>query len=233
MSLEHYRCQLIFAKDTKAVQVSDTVDFRLHHLTQTTLTHADRILHSIYTLSCALTDAPTVFCDAQLRDIIELRDIFQRWYDPSQLSTVPPQTIHHKTQSGTPNLGKGGQRRKSCLPPTPPPPRMHNPVAAIQSPRVRFSEATSPNPRVETSDSRVETFNPKGRKPPLHSQLQKDNAPEPIAQRTRLHHPPPDPMPTEPVTILTQSHTFNLVSLAQASGRCYLRQFFQLGNACT
>ena len=79
VSLEHYWCQRIVTKDTKAVQVSDTVKFIHHYLTQPTLTHDDKILHWINTLSCDLQDSPTIACDAQLRAIIELRDLFQQW----------------------------------------------------------------------------------------------------------------------------------------------------------
>ena len=56
MSLEHYWCQLIVAKDTKAVQVSDTVEFCHHYRTRPTLTHTDRILHGMNNLYCALKD---------------------------------------------------------------------------------------------------------------------------------------------------------------------------------
>ena len=66
VSLEHYRRQLIVAKDTKAVQVSDTVELCHHCRIQPMLTHAGRILYRMNTLSFALKDAPTITCDAQL-----------------------------------------------------------------------------------------------------------------------------------------------------------------------
>ena len=69
MSLEHYQFHLIVAKYTNAVQVSGTLEFSHHYLTQQTYTHTDRILHSINTHSCALTDSPTVACDEQLVSI--------------------------------------------------------------------------------------------------------------------------------------------------------------------
>ena len=69
MSLENYRCQLIFAKDTKAVQVLDTVEFIHHYLTQPTLIHTDRILHGINTILYALKYSQEITCYAQLRDI--------------------------------------------------------------------------------------------------------------------------------------------------------------------
>ena len=105
VSLEHYHCQLIIARDTRVVQVSDTVEFCHHYLSQPTLTHTDRILHGMNTLLCALMDAPTVACNAQLRAITELRYLFQQWVYPSQSSTAPLQPIHHKSHSCTAKLG--------------------------------------------------------------------------------------------------------------------------------
>ena len=58
-SLEHYRCQRVAPKDPKDVQVSDTLDYRHHYLTQPTLTPEDRVLRGLQTLTCALEDAPT------------------------------------------------------------------------------------------------------------------------------------------------------------------------------
>ena len=36
IALQHYRCHTIVAKATRAAQISDTVEFRHHHLTQPT-----------------------------------------------------------------------------------------------------------------------------------------------------------------------------------------------------
>ena len=38
VALQHYRCHTIVAKSTRAAQISDTVEFRNHHLTQPTVT---------------------------------------------------------------------------------------------------------------------------------------------------------------------------------------------------
>ena len=91
VSLEHYWCLLIDVKDTKSDKVSDTVEFLHHYLTKPTLTNDDRVLHEINTLSCDLKDAPTISCNALLRAITELRELFKQWADPSQFATVPVQ----------------------------------------------------------------------------------------------------------------------------------------------
>ena len=75
-SLEHYRCQHVAPKDTKAVQVSDTLEYWHHYLTQPNLTPEDCVLHGLQTLTCALEDAPIQMCDAQLRAISALHKIF-------------------------------------------------------------------------------------------------------------------------------------------------------------
>ena len=78
-SREHYHCQRVALKDTKSVQMSDTLDYRQHYLTQPTLTPEDCILHDLQTITCALKDAPTEICDAELWDICSLCDVFRRW----------------------------------------------------------------------------------------------------------------------------------------------------------
>ena len=92
----HYRCQNVISKDTKATQVSDTVEFWHHHITQPSLTSDDRILHGVLTLTGGLKNAPTVACNAQLWAISELRDALQGWSGDNdfiraqQPSKVPP-----------------------------------------------------------------------------------------------------------------------------------------------
>ena len=138
------------------------------------LTHAGRILYRMNTLSFALKDAPTITCDEQLRAIIEVRDLFKICADPSQFSIGPPQPEP-----------KIRDRRKCCttrIPPTPntcitlapPPTRVHKPKMAANSPMVHIPGVVAPTPRVETSDPRVEIYQP-------HQAAM----PKPIARSTR------------------------------------------------
>ena len=64
ISLEYYSYHLIVAKDTKAVQVSDTVESLHQFFTQPTLMHSDRVLHGMNRLSFALKDTLTIPCDS-------------------------------------------------------------------------------------------------------------------------------------------------------------------------
>ena len=85
-STEHYRCQRVLAKATKAEQISDTVDFRHQYLTQPTITPDDRVLHGMQNLTGALKDASTVACDTQLQAIAELRNVLRNWSGQEDIS---------------------------------------------------------------------------------------------------------------------------------------------------
>ena len=53
-ALDHYRCEQVIPRDTKAVTISDTVYFLHQYITAPTVTPADRILHSINTLTVSI-----------------------------------------------------------------------------------------------------------------------------------------------------------------------------------
>jgi hypothetical protein len=53
-SLEHYRCHVIYVKQTKSERISDTVFFKTKNLTQPTLTPADVISKALIDLTQAL-----------------------------------------------------------------------------------------------------------------------------------------------------------------------------------
>ena len=139
VSIKYYHFQLVVARYTKAVQVSNSVEFCYQHITQPTLTNEDIILDGMNTISFALTDAPTVAYDSQLRAITYLRDLFRKRAEPLHTSTEPPQPNHHKLHSCMTKLRKRGKRRNFCQPPTPQlktrppdsPPRIHRPELAV------------------------------------------------------------------------------------------------------
>ena len=58
--LKHYRCQNIIAKGTRATRVSDTLEFRHHHITIPTRTPADHIIHGVEKLTTAINTASAV-----------------------------------------------------------------------------------------------------------------------------------------------------------------------------
>ena len=78
VALQHYRCHTIVEKYTRAAQVSETMEFRHHHLTQPTVTPMDRIVYGVNTLTCALHKAPNIACDNQLFAIKAFHRAIQR-----------------------------------------------------------------------------------------------------------------------------------------------------------
>ena len=122
--MKHYKCQNIVAKGTRATRVSDTLEFRHHHLTIPTRTPADYIIHGVKRLTTAINAAPAVECDNQLAAIQSLRQAFHWWLRPQEQPPPgapdhqhPSQTIHltkvvaHTTISSS--TSKGGTQYKS------------------------------------------------------------------------------------------------------------------------
>ena len=104
VALQHYRCHTILAKATRAVQISNTVEFRHHHLTHPEVTPMDRIVHGMNKLTCALQDALQIACNNQLFAINALQQAVQRWTtsntspraQPPRATTLHP---HARTRS--------------------------------------------------------------------------------------------------------------------------------------
>ena len=105
-SLEHYWCQRVAPKDTKSVQISDTLKYRHHYITQPTLTTEDRVLHWFQTLTCALENAPIQMCDKQLRAISTLRELFGKW-----TKTFPTYPRQNKAPRVPPNKPPGKEKQ--------------------------------------------------------------------------------------------------------------------------
>ena len=78
VSLEHYRCQRFASRETHAVKVSDTIDFRHHSLTLPTVTPEDRLQHGLTSLTNALEEAPNAANDSQLEAITRLQNAFRK-----------------------------------------------------------------------------------------------------------------------------------------------------------
>ena len=97
VALQHYLCHTIVVKSTKAAQVSDTVEFRYHHLTLPDITLMDHIVYGVTTCMCSLQDNPAIACNNQLVAIQSLHQAIQRWAQPTlpfatvpQVATPPP-----------------------------------------------------------------------------------------------------------------------------------------------
>lgn len=134
VSLEHYRCSKVFDAKTKHIQVSDTVEFRHHRLTQPTITAHDQVIHSITNLTAALQNNPTpaIHSSNQLQAIESLRSVLTSWQQatsPQPTSVHPPSTAAQSPRVPAPI---------SILRPTPPVPaaRVPTPTPPARRPRV-------------------------------------------------------------------------------------------------
>ena len=78
MAMGSYRCDKVIPRDTLAVTISDTIKYRHDHLTLPSVTHTDRILHGLQSLTGTLVDVPTARGDAQLKAISNLLAIVNR-----------------------------------------------------------------------------------------------------------------------------------------------------------
>ena len=93
VALQHYFCYTIMAKSTWVAQISDTVEFRHHRLTQPTVTPMDCIVHGVKKFTCDLHNTPHIACDNKLLLIEAINQDIQRW----KKTTRPPQTKPHRT----------------------------------------------------------------------------------------------------------------------------------------
>ena len=76
------------------------MEFRHQTITTPVVTPKNRILHSLATLTDALTDAPTAQSDAQGQAISDLRDAYNSWAAPNERS-YPAVPIMSPTPSQT------------------------------------------------------------------------------------------------------------------------------------
>ena len=96
-ALDHYGCEQVISCDTKAVTISDTVEFLHQYITAPTVTPADRILHRINTLTGAIKETPITVYDAQLKGIKALQDACHWWAFPGTPENHPNPIAPRKT----------------------------------------------------------------------------------------------------------------------------------------
>ena len=84
-AMKSYQCDRIMPRNTMAVTISDTVEYRYDHLTIPSVTPADQIMDGLHLLTGALVDAPTARCDVQLKAIGDLRKACQWWQASSPM----------------------------------------------------------------------------------------------------------------------------------------------------
>ena len=77
VALKHYCCQLTIDAETKAVSITDTVEFCHQYLTQPGLTPTDLLIHAIHTLTSAMHHTPAVNSTQHLQEINHMHRLFQ------------------------------------------------------------------------------------------------------------------------------------------------------------
>ncbi len=90
ISLKHRNYHRLIDSKTKALRISDTVDFRHHHLTIPTVTPTDTIVHSLDAITNAISNTPSATSDMQLHAISTLRNLFSQWEAPQSACHKPP-----------------------------------------------------------------------------------------------------------------------------------------------
>ena len=96
-SLDHYQCEQVIPRDTKAVTISDTVDILHYYITAPTVTPANCILQSINTLTEDIKEMPITVYNTQLKAIIALRDACHQWASPGTPENLPDPIAPQKT----------------------------------------------------------------------------------------------------------------------------------------
>ena len=120
-SPEHYRCHVIYVKQTKSERVSDTVFFKTKYITEPTLTPADVITKALNDLTQALRGKTNQQGINQIDALTKLNDILNNAPEPDPTPNEP-------------NAPKGPRRVRFDA--TTKPPQIDEPVQATPSPRV-------------------------------------------------------------------------------------------------
>ena len=81
VSLEHYRCQRVVTKESRAERVSDTVEFRHHRIMTPMMTPEDRVIRSIERLVSVLKGDNLSATEAQMKPIEILQNTLNNWSD--------------------------------------------------------------------------------------------------------------------------------------------------------
>ncbi len=85
-SNKHYRCHIIYVKNTRSKRISDTVFFKHRYITQPTLMQADIIVKAIDDLTHALKGRKNVKGNAQIVALKKIDELLNNI--PKKISTV-------------------------------------------------------------------------------------------------------------------------------------------------
>jgi hypothetical protein len=102
-SPEHYRCHVIYVKQTKNERVSDTVFFKTKYITQPTLTRADIITKALNDLTQAIKG---IWKRERIRTIRHTQKVRR---NPQQQTWTNPNNDDRRTGTGENNIRRNHQ----------------------------------------------------------------------------------------------------------------------------
>lgn len=151
-SEEHYRCHVVYVKQTRSERISDTVHFKHKHITIPTLTPEDTIVKSLNDLTQALKKQRNTKGDMEYEALQKLDELL----NGIPIKPVTEETTRRVTFDATTKPPAEQQRDQSNpqVVMTTPNPRVHDVTPAprvqdvIPAPRVRDG---LPTPRVQTA----------------------------------------------------------------------------------
>ena len=77
---------------TKAVSITDTIEFRHHYLTQPSLKPQDQLIHVLQTLTAAMHHASAIYSTQLIQQIGHLHHLFQKWRATKTTPSPKPHT---------------------------------------------------------------------------------------------------------------------------------------------
>ncbi len=92
-SPKHYRCHIVYVKNTRSKRVSDTVHFKHKYITQPTLTPEDTIVKAIDDLTHTLKESRNTKGILQIKALLKMNELFNKQLTSTAEATKPPQEI--------------------------------------------------------------------------------------------------------------------------------------------
>ena len=93
VAFNYYCCQQSIDAETKAVSITDTIEFFHHHLNQPSITPQDRFIHVLETLTAEMHHTLDIHIAQHLQEIDHLYHLFQYWQETKTTASPQPRTI--------------------------------------------------------------------------------------------------------------------------------------------
>ncbi len=131
-SPKHYRCLIVYVKNTRSKRVSDTVHFKHKYITQPTLTPEDTIVKAINDLTHALKESRNTKGILQIKALLKMDELFHKQLTSTAKATEPLQEIQPR-----PRVTFAGSSKPPQEIPTP-----RVTIEKMPNPRVAIEKAT-------------------------------------------------------------------------------------------